>query len=51
MILVQGKGVSKGVANGPVYFFRRPGITITDAPASDIEAEKERIRTRIMWTA
>ncbi len=44
MILIQGKGVSKGVANGPVYFFRRPGITITDAAAADIETEKERIQ-------
>ena len=43
MILMQGKGVSKGVANGPIYFFQRPDTTITDAPATDIEAEKERI--------
>lgn len=43
MILIQGKGVSKGVANGPVYFFQRPKITITDAPASDPETEKSRI--------
>ena len=43
MILIQGKGVSKGVANGPVYFFQRPAITITDAPASNMETEKERI--------
>ena len=43
MILMQGKGVSKGVANGPIYFFQRPNTTITDAPAADIEAEKARI--------
>ena len=43
MILIQGKGVSKGVANGPIYFFQRPNTTITDAPAADIEAEKQRI--------
>ena len=43
MILVQGKGVSKGAANGPIYFFQRPNTTITDAPAADIEAEKGRI--------
>ena len=43
MILMQGKGVSKGVANGPVYFFQRPNTTITDAPAADIEVEKRRI--------
>ena len=43
MILIQGKGVSKGVANGPVYFFQRPRMIITDVPASDIETEKKRI--------
>ena len=43
MILIQGKGVSKGVASGPICFFQRPGITITDAPASDPETEKARI--------
>ena len=43
MIVMQGKGVSKGVANGPIYFFQRPNTTITDAPAADIEAEKQRI--------
>ena len=43
MILMQGKGVSKGVANGPIYFFQRPSTVITDAPAADIEAEKQRI--------
>ena len=43
MILLQGKGVSKGVANGPIYFFQRPDTTISDAPAADLEAEKARI--------
>ena len=43
MILMQGKGVSKGVASGPVYFFQRASATITDAPAADIESEKARI--------
>ena len=43
MILMQGKGVSKGVASGPIYFFQRPDTTISDAPAADIEAEKARI--------
>ena len=43
MIFIQGKGVSKGVADGPIYFFQRPNTTITDAPAADIEAEKSRI--------
>ena len=45
MIILQGKGVSKGVANGPVYFFQRPDTTVTKAKANvtDIEAEKARI--------
>ena len=43
MILMQGKGVSKGVANGPIYFFQRPDTTISDAPAANIETEKARI--------
>ena len=43
MIMLQGKGVSKGVANGPLYFFQRPDTTISDTPAADIEAEKARI--------
>ena len=37
MIVIQGKGVSKGVASGPIYFFQRASATITDAPAADIE--------------
>lgn len=43
MIILQGKGVSKGVANGPLYFFQRPDTTISDAPAADVETEKARI--------
>ena len=43
MILLQGKGVSKGVASGPIYFFRRPNTNIVKTAVSDIEAEKERI--------
>ena len=43
MIVIQGKGVSKGVASGPICFFQRASTTITDAPAADIEAEKARI--------
>ena len=43
MILMQGRGVSAGIANGPVYFFQRPDTTITDAPAADLETEKKRI--------
>lgn len=43
MILMQGKGVSKGVACGPIYFFQRSDTTISAGTASDIEAEKTRI--------
>lgn len=43
MILIQGKGVSKGVTNGPIYFFQRPDAKISDAPAASIVEEKARI--------
>lgn len=44
MIVMQGKGVSKGVASGPICFFRRPDTAVSDAPADDPETEKTRIR-------
>ena len=43
MIVMQGKGVSKGVASGPIYFFQRPDTTVTKVTVTDIEAEKARI--------
>lgn len=43
MILIQGKGVSKGVEKGPLYFFQRPDKTITKKTVTDIEAEKSRL--------
>lgn len=43
MILMQGKGVSKGVASGPICFFQRPDTKISDASAASIEEEKARI--------
>ena len=43
MILLQGKGVSKGVVSGPIYFFQRTGTDIAKTAAADIEAEKARI--------
>lgn len=43
MILLQGKGVSKGVTNGPIYFFQRPNTDIMKTTVDDIEAEKARI--------
>ena len=43
MILMQGKGVSKGVTSGPIYFFQRPDTKISDASAASIEEEKARV--------
>ena len=43
MILLQGKGVSKGVASGPIYFFQRPSTDIAKTAVADVAAEKERI--------
>ena len=43
MILLQGKGVSKGVTSGPIYFFRRPDTTVVKRDAADLEAEKARL--------
>lgn len=43
MITIQGKGVSKGIAKGPIYFFSRPDTTVTQITVSDTEAEKARL--------
>ena len=43
MILLQGKGVSKGVTSGPIYFFRRSDATVTNVENADFEAEKARL--------
>ena len=43
MITIQGKGVSKGIAKGPIYFFSRPDTTVTQVVVSDVEAEKARL--------
>ena len=43
MILMQGKGVSKGVVKGPICFYQRAAVTISAAAAADIEAEKRRL--------
>lgn len=42
MYTIQGKGVSKGVANGPVYFYRRGGGEIVKTEVADTAAEKQR---------
>lgn len=43
MILMQGKGVSKGVAKGPIYFYHRGAVAVSTAKAADIEAERRRL--------
>ena len=43
MIIVQGKGVSKGIAEGPLYFLQKPDTTIVKETGKDIDAEKARI--------
>ena len=44
MILVQGKGVSTGVAIGPLYFYQRAKSTITRYEVADPEAEWNRFK-------
>ena len=43
MILMQGKGVSKGVVKGSLYFFQRQDTTVVQHSVEDIEAEKARL--------
>ena len=43
MILIQGKGVSRGVVRGPLYFFQRPDTNIQKVAVADVEAEKARV--------
>ena len=43
MITMQGKGVSKGVARGRLYFFKRVDNTVTKTVVEDMEAEKARL--------
>ena len=43
MILMQGKGVSKGVVKGPIYFYQRGAVTVSTAKAADIEADRRRL--------
>ena len=44
MILIQGKGVSNGVAIGPLYFYQRAKATITRYEVEDTEAEWARFK-------
>lgn len=43
MITIQGKGVSKGIAKGPIYFFRRPDASVTKKTVADVDGEKARL--------
>lgn len=43
MILIQGNGVSKGIAEGPLYFLQKPDTEIVKLSGQDVEAEKARI--------
>ena len=43
MILIQGKGVSKGVVKGPLYFFRRQDGAVVKTQVEDLAAEKARL--------
>ena len=44
MITIQGKGVSTGVAAGPLYFYQRAKNTITRYQIADLEAEWARFK-------
>ncbi len=44
MILVQGKGVSTGVAIGPLYFYQRAKSTVTRYEVENADAEWERFK-------
>ena len=43
MILMQGKGVSKGVVKGSVYFYQRAENVVVQSAAADLEEEKRRL--------
>ncbi len=43
MIVIQGRGVSKGVEKGPLYYFQRPDATVVKTTVTDLEAEKARL--------
>ena len=43
MIQIQGKGVSQGVAIGPLYFFQRVSTEVTECTVTDIAAEQARM--------
>lgn len=51
MILMQGKGVSAGVAEGALYFLHRRGTEIVRRDAEDAEAEKRRLERALRASA
>ena len=44
MITIQGKGVSAGVASGPLYFYQRAKAEVARTAVSDVEAEWQRFQ-------
>ena len=46
MILMQGKGVSKGVVKGPLYFFLRQDPTVGKTTVNDQSAEQARLQAQ-----
>lgn len=42
-ITIQGKGVSKGIAKGPIYYYKHPDTSVLKRVVTDIDAEKERL--------
>lgn len=42
MLAIQGKGVSSGIAIGPLFFFRRPEEAVSRRTVSDTDAEWQR---------
>ena len=44
MITIQGKGVSTGVAVGPLYFYQRAKTEITRTTVTDTDAEWNRFK-------
>ena len=45
MISIQGKGVSTGVAMGPLYYYQRAKSIIRRVKVGDVKAEWERFKT------
>ena len=43
MILMQGKGVSKGVVKGVLHFFKRTDAAVTNTAGESPETEKKRL--------